>query len=554
MFMGNRRLRLFYLILFSFVFLTVTLKDSLAEEDTAHLSLQKTAKLATRTRPYVVKEGEWLLHILRVQAGIRSHRLSIIRKLNPEIGDPNKIRPGQIINLPEMGRVAMTEGQDSSETMNYTIRKGDSISRVAMRELNVKFPELKKAVDDIKKLNPDIKNYDLIYPGWNLQLPRRSIVIAKQGVQAAEAESSSRVAKDEAKDKPTILPQAHLDIIKVVINRMNGTLITLGNYYIPIPQLGEVTMDCSTIPVVEMEDGSSIFLDFANRIPDNLKNMIQSNWKNYHFIQIGNSDDTAVILQKIVNVSNTYTMTKRITPYTVGNNPPLMLSIDWIITKKTQDSKPYVQGLSFVSDASRLLPRPMIQYAERNGMITTEILEGQGIMSAADEKYASPQMSKIKGSTKVEMVNSLLNELGYQTTKDVDVGIPDASARGFNISIKADLLTKKGDKQIMILSKRIPQQFIDSLKATGTETISLDEGELKRKVIENVLQTANIPFSFASFSFSFPEKTDKPSGTVSLPAFKITQDKGSLYLIDFNIDSDIYGLLKNKWEVNIVGY
>jgi hypothetical protein len=77
---------------------------------------------------------------------------------------------------------------------------------------------------------------------------------------------------------------------------------------------------------------------------------------------------------------------------------------------------------------------------------------------------------------------------------------------------------------------------------------------MKKKVIENVLLAVNIPVSFASFSFSVPEKTDKPAGTISLPAFKITRDKGIFYLIDFDIDSDIYGLLNNKWEVNIVRY
>ena len=117
--MDNSRLRLFYLVLLSLVFLAVTPKDSFPEEDTAHLSLQKTAKLRTKTRPYVVKEGEWLLRIMRAQAGIRSHRITIIRKLNPEIKDLNKIKPGQVVMLPEMERPAVSEGQDSSQTMSY---------------------------------------------------------------------------------------------------------------------------------------------------------------------------------------------------------------------------------------------------------------------------------------------------------------------------------------------------------------------------------------------------------------------------------------------------
>ena len=552
--MGNLCLRSIYLILLSLAFLTVTSHDSIAEEDTAHLSFQKTATLSAKTRPYVVKEGEWLLQIMRAQAGITKHRLTVIKQLNPQIEDLNKIKPGQVVILPEMERPPVPEGEESSPTMNYTIRKGDSISRIAMRELNVKLPELRKTVDDIKQLNPDIRNYNMIYPGQTLQLPRRSIVITKQEVKAQQAESSPKVVKDEAKDKPIILPRAHLDIIKVVINRMNGALITLGKYYIPIPELGQVTIDCSTIPIVELDDGSSIFLDFSNRIPDTLKNMIQSNWKNYHSVEIFGSDDTATILQKIVNASNTYSMTRRTTPYTIGALPPLQLSVDWIITKRAKENKPYLQGLSFVSDNSRLLPKPMIQYAERSGMIMTEILDGQGVASAPDEKYTLPQMSNMNVSTNIELVNSLLNELGYQTIRDSEVGVLDAAASGFDLSIKADLLAKKGDKQIIIVSKKIPQQFVDSLRTRGTETISLDAGETKKSVIEKVLKAANTPFSFASFSFSVPEKTDKPAGTISFPAFKITRDKGDFYLIDFDIDRDIYGLLNNKWEVNIVRY
>ncbi|MGZ6248380.1 MAG: hypothetical protein ACXWMC_02025 [Syntrophales bacterium] len=187
-------------------------------------------------------------------------------------------------------------------------------------------------------------------------------------------------------------------------------------------------------------------------------------------------------------------------------------------------------------------------------MITTEILDGQDIASLPDEKYAPPQVSRMNVSNNIELVNSLLNELGYQVTRDTEVGILDTSASGFYISVKIDVLAKKGDKQIIVPSKTISQQFIDGLKTQGTEIVTLDDGEAKKTVIEKVLRAAGIPFSFASFSFSVPEKTDKPAGTISFPAFKITRDKGDFYLIDFDMDRDIYGLLNNKWGVNLVKY
>ncbi|HET6459596.1 MAG TPA: LysM peptidoglycan-binding domain-containing protein [Syntrophales bacterium] len=552
--MGNLRPRLLYLIIFPLVFLTFASQYSCAEEDTAQLSFQKTATVSAKTRTYVVKQGEWLFQIMRDQAGITSPRLTMIKKLNPGIKNLNKIKPGQVVIVPEIERPTIPGGQDSSQTMNYTIRKGDSISRIAIRELNVTYPELRKVVDDIKRLNPGIKNYDRIYSGHTLQLPRRSIVITKQEGRTPETEPLPKAIKDETQDKPIVLPQAHLNIIKVIINRMNGSLITAGKYYIPISEVGQVTIDCSTIPIVEMDDGSSILLDFSNTISDTFRNMIQSNWKNYHSVEVVDSDDTARILQKIINASNIYTMTRRTTPYAIGDSPALLLSFDWIITKKNHDNKPYLQGLSFVSDYSRLLPKPMIQYAERNGIIITEVLEGQGVMSAQDEKYAPPHMTEMNASTNTELANSLLNELGYQTTREAEVGIHDATAIGFDLSTKADLLAKKGDEKIIILSKNIPQQLFDILKTRGTLAVTLESGETKKTVIEKVLQSANILFSFAIFSFSVPEKTDKPAGTVSFPAFKIKQDKGDFYLIDFDMDRDIYGLLNKKWGVNIVRY
>ena len=552
--MDNFRLPASCLILLSFIFLTATFEAVFAQEDTAHLSFKKTAILKTNTRTYVVKKGEWLLEIMRTQVGMTSHRITIIKKLNPHIKDINRIEPGQVVILPEMEPPAGAERDDTSPTMAYTIKKGDSITRIAIRQLKVtNLSEVIKTVNDIKRLNRNIKNYNIIYPGQMLELPRRGIVIAKQEAKVSEAESPTKI-EDISKEKPVILPETRLSIIKHVIGLMNGSLITTGKYYVPIPQVGQVTIDCTTIPAVELDDGSIILLDFSDRIPDTLNNMIQASWKNYHPIKINDRENTATTLQKIINASINYAMTKRTTPYIVGNSPPLQLSVDWMITKSMSEGKPYLQGLSFVTDDTQLLPKPMIAYAEKNGLIITEIMEGSGVVSASDEDYTIPQVSTINASTNTELINALLNDLGYPTAKDTEVGIFDTTKDGINLSIKADLLVKKGDKQIILLTKKIPQQFIDTLRNRGTEVLFFEEKETRKAVIERVLQAMNVPFSFNSFSFSIPEKTNNPKGTISFPAFKIARDKGFFYLIDFDIDRDIYGLLHDRWEVNIVKY
>lgn len=544
--MNVLRLTVFFLILPSCVFLPATFDVVFAKDETAHLEFRKTATSLSKKRPYVVKKGEWLFDILRTQVGITSRRYTIIKALNPHIKDIDKIEPGDVVYLPDV--VPQSEG-----STDYIVKKGDSITRIAIRQLHVKPSEIWKTVNDIKRLNPHIKNYNLIYPGHALQLPQRGIFLTKQEAKISEAESSLQI-KDASKEKQVILPEIRLSIIGHVIKRMNGALIAAGKYYIPLPQTGQVTVDCSTIPVVELDDGNMIFLDFSDQIPDSLKSMIKATWKNYSFIKVNSFESTAAILKKIVDASNSYSITKSTKLLVVGEAPRITLAIDWIITRKHSSDKSYSQGLSFITDVSQLLPRKLIVYAEKSGLIVTEILDGQGVVSAPDEKYAMPQLSTLPSRTNIELADALLTLFGYTTVKNSEIVVFETSKEGFNLSMKTDLLVKRGNKQNIFLFRKIPQHFIDNLKNRGTEVTSFEDGEPLKSVIGKVLKSMNIPYSFETFLFVFPENTAYPRGTISIPAFKIARDKGYIYLTEFDIDRDIYGLLQNKLEVNLVKY
>jgi hypothetical protein len=545
--MNYLRSSAFFLILISCIFLSAAFNIVLAKDETAHLEFRKTAASLSKKRPYVVKKGEWLFDILRTQVGITSGRYTIIKALNPQIKDIDKIEPGDVIYLPDID----PRGEGS---MNYIIKKGDSITRIVIRHLQVNSSELHKTINLIKRLNPYIKNYDLIYPGHALQLPRKEILLGKQEDRGSEAETLFQI-KDDPKEKQAILPALHLAIVGHVINRMNGTLLTAGKYYIPLPQARQVTIACSTIPVVELDDGSVIFLDFADRIPDALNTIIKANWKNYTFLKVNSLEGTAAILMKIIDTSNAYAMTKSTNPLIVGEFPRTTIAVDWLITKKNPSDKSYSQGLSFIRDISHLLPRNLIVYAEKHGLIVTEILDGQGVISAPVEQYTMPQLSTLSSGTNIELADALLILLGYSTAKDSEIVADEKGKDNFNLSMKTDLLAKKGNKNVAVFhSRKISQQYIDNLKNSGTEVALFEDGEPLKSVIGKILQAAKIPFSYETFLFSFPEKTSYPKGTISFPAFKIAQDKGYIYLTESDIDRDIYGLLNNKSGVTIVKY
>jgi len=523
-----------------------------AEENTVRPSSKRTAVPDEKTWPYVVKKGEWIYDIMRKQLGITSNHFAIIKKYNPHIKDLDKVHPGQIILLPKEKPTQSINPEAAGAIKTYTTKRGDSINRIVSRQLNVKPADVKRTISQIEQLNPHIKDWNKIRPGQVIYLPRKSSVITRQTITASPmVQAETKVAEEM---KMTAMPPAtHLDSIRDILERMNGFFAIAGKHYIPIPETGQITIDCSMIPVAELEDGSVVLIDFTNRISESLKNTIQSNWKNYHVVKSAGNESIAAILQKIINASNDYIMTRESASLALGKNPTIKLNLNGLISKKTfEEGKPYSQGLLFVSDNSHLLPPPIVAYAEKNGLVISEIMDGRGLARAPAWPYKAPEIRVITGNSGTDLAHALLVTLGYAPVKEPDVIIFDSTKDGSNLTMKADLLVKKGDRHIMIHSKQLPQQFTDTLKKKGTDVTFIEQSMDRKAVIDKTLQIMNIPYTFDNYSFS--AKTGQPGYSVMVSAFKVLRDKGFLYLIDFDMDHDLYSLLHHTGEVSLVKY
>jgi len=528
--------------------------NAFAKEKKDNLPLKKSSLFHQKARPYVVKEGEWIHDILRKELGITSHHHAIIKKYNPHLKNPDKIKAGDIIMLPDMRPSKDRKGKTVSSSTAYKVKKGDSISSIASRQLRAKPADLSNAISQIKKLNPHIKNDNKVYPGQIIQLPTKSTVTARQDARAPEVEPVAEKKREE-KEKAQMTAESRLDIIRGVIGRMNGSFLTTGKYYIPMPQTDQVAIDCAMVPIVEFDDGSTVFVDFADVVPDSLKTIIQTNWKNYHFVKADENESVVAILQRIFKASDSYIMTKQTTPVILGNNVVLKFAIDWIIEKKSAErGKPYLQGLILASDNSYLLPRPVTAFAEKNALVISEIVEGHGLASATAMEYAAPEMPVLPSGTGKDLAHALLQALGHAPVKDAEVKIPASSKDGPNPSITADILVKNGDRQVMFHSEKLSPQLIDRLKNTNIDTIYLDKNEPRKLVVEKTMQAMDISCTYGSFVFPDTEKTRPLKVSTSVPAFKIAQDKGFLYLINFDMDREIYGFLHHTWGVNFVKY
>jgi hypothetical protein len=555
--------------------------SSMAKEDTAQITLKKTATSKQNLYTYTVKKGDVISTIIRQLPNINEEDIQnnykIIEDLNPDISDLNKLYAGQLLVLPGKPLAEAQQNKTESNTEDsaaapvspstnpaggntYAIKKGDTLIKIIHRELKIK-TNTRQMLKVIQSINPNIVNVNRIYAGQTIKLPNQTVfvkaaeedkIVVQEVVKQAESQAQPEEII-ELNEKIVMPPEARLALIKHVITQMNGSIMTMGNYYLPIPKTGQVTIDCSKIPVIEFEDQTMMFLDLDNRAESNLKKMINDNWANYHLIKVDKKDDVIAVLKKIFNAVKGYSMTKREKPVTIGSLPPTDVIVDWVITKSnSKQSQPLMQGLRIVYGNNPLLPKSIKNYAQKNGLIITEFSEETGIVGNPEEIYSLPPMPVFPTTSVKDFSYALISYLGFKADKDAEVKVFDIVKDGFNLSIKTDVLVKSANKRYIIYSRNLPIQFVNALKKTGHEVIFVAENDSPKIIMEKILPSFNITFASGFFTFSGIDKNQAPY-VLSFQGTKIKTDS-DWYIIDFEIDQGLRSLLREVWAANIARY
>lgn len=557
-----------FAVMFSLIF---SGQSILSQEDTAQITLRKTAVSKEYLYTYIVKKGDILSTIVRHIPGVTeadiANNYRLIQELNPHIEDVNKLSVGQKLILP--GRPLAQKQQqptfviaDTSPSApvtpvagskTYLIQEGDTLYRIIAREIK-DTSNIKEKYRIIKSLNPSIKDINRIYAGQTITLPTKdfSVLTAKSPVEDKLIESEVDVlAGSDA--KITMPPEARLAVVKHVLSQMNATVTSTGNYYLPIPKTGQITIDCSKLPVIEFDDSTTVFLDLDNKAPDNLRKIVSDSWSNFHLVKTNQKDDVIVVLRKIFASVKNYSMTKQSKSVNIGSPLSAEFFVDWIITKTdTKQARPLTQGLRILYGENALFPKALKNYSRKNGFILTEISSQNGIVGKPEEIYSLPPMVVYPSTSAKDFSYALLSNIGLNPEKDVDIKVFSTEKDGINLSIKADIIAKDTQSQYVIYSRELSPQFINVLTQAGNKLVFVNSNESPKNTMETVLRALNIPFVNGYFTFSGADKKLAPF-TLNFSGSKIKASK-DLYVIDFDIDHEIRGLLQEVWTANIARY
>lgn len=120
-----------------------------------------------------VGEGDTLWKILTGRGALTpdqyADQLREFRRINPAITDPDKLVPGQRLQVP-LSSGAPDAGVRDGKTFAHRVAKGQSLTRI-LRARGVARPEMAKYLGAVKALNPAIRNVDKIMAGKTIYLP-----------------------------------------------------------------------------------------------------------------------------------------------------------------------------------------------------------------------------------------------------------------------------------------------------------------------------------------------------------------------------------------------
>ncbi|MBP7341017.1 MAG: LysM peptidoglycan-binding domain-containing protein [Syntrophaceae bacterium] len=550
------------------------------QEDTAELSFSKTAVSRKNVHLYTVEKGDVLSAIIRRLPGITEKDVPVYyemtRKLNPDIRNLDRLSAGQTLVLPGKSPLAPDAAASDaarpalagvgSGLRDYRVKKGDTLIHILRRELGMTTAP-QKALRRIQSLNPSIRNVNRIYAGQKIVLPddpassafplppaaRTTEIQTPAAPEEPPGQDAASADARGARGAAVLSPAARLAVLKHIVTQMKGNMITSGNYYLPVSKTEQLTIDCSVIPVVELDNRTTIFLDLEHRSNRHLKKIIGDHWNNYHLVAVDDKDDIIVIMKKIFQTTKTYEITKAQTPLVVGSAPALEILVDWIITPRApRKASAGVQGIRFVYEASPLLPRAVVNAARQHAAAITEISPASGLAAKAEELYALPPLTTLPAAPARDFSYALLSALNIPAQKDTDVQVFNIARDGFNLSVKADLSVVRGDRNILIFSRPLPTQFIGVLEKAGYHLIFIADEDEPSKNMEKILRGLGVLFTAGYFSFSGRDM-NQPPYEFGFTGTKIRAGK-DIYAVDFDFNPELRGLLQEYWSASVIRY
>ncbi len=358
---------------------------------------------------YVIKQGEYLSKIMRKVYGVPDdlifhEYMDLVKKLNPEISNPNLIKAGQRLILPDIKRV---------------VAKAKKAQGAALGALSVSTTGVPP--QDVSKAEPPTIASTEIAPEAKQEIvateppPKVAPLATNAAPPAAAPPATPNVKQASTVKSPEPGNARALKMVKGAVlpalKDMGGTKRDKGIYYMPTSGGTGLSINTSEIPVMELDTGRKIIFDMNQTISPEVKGHIEKAFPSFTVVS-GSQGDLEKLMDKVLSVSGYFSINKDSSPLLVGAEEKLRFFGKWIVYKDFSRNNVFVVNL--LDNEDQKTPGGIRNYAKHFGIDLIEI----GGKETGSYLKKSAQVADLKHSYPA-LFGRL--KIPYDTNKEIDL-------------------------------------------------------------------------------------------------------------------------------------
>lgn len=470
--------------------------------------------------------------------------------------------------------ISPLNSEETEETVDVLVEKrvllpGDHL--VSILRSTYEIPDhliFNEYLNFIKELNPDIKDlnnmgdYQIVLIPLNLPPENKKHKIIIMQPESVTVTITSVPVQDTTSPllpKPLMeVPLEKVNITKllqedfsILLAESSITLQQEGIHEFPDFEGSQLSLDTAVYPILQLANNTTIIIDTDNRLPIDIREVIQSNWNNYKIVPSGKDQRLQSILNQLIKEMGFFKVIERGDPLVKGQDVLCKISGDWMIFPDSSLQKVFV--INLVQTPDHKAPMSIRDYLGEMAIHLIDIdlfeqVEGEDSFMAEDGGMDTKvsEITKIDFIDKLAFIDTLLMLAGQEYSKNVPISVYSRDSSGLALEVTIDrTFSKEGVKHLIYLQNKSPK-LLNLLTKQGFPLLRLTPDEDSVTTIKKVLDFIGV--SYQSPIITFPTCTVKQDNKIwiNIPGIFFNTKGKKAFLTHLNLHQALTSFLGEK--------
>ncbi len=392
--------------------------------------------LAENTTAYKVQKGDCVSKLIAQRFGAYGSQaykdgIKLLKRVNPELSDINRIIAGQTIKIPE------ASVQNQSWYSSIFNSSGEIVAGI-----------------DTK---PEAGGMDLI--------PFKS----------RENRAESQTPLEEA------------------ASILDAELFTKGIYHFPVKGQKDLELDLKRFPALELNNGQRVICAGSDELPEADQKIIESYWKNLKFAEIPAEADSGQILNAVLEAIGENNSKTSLSFSDRGVE--VIIKPDRIIDKPSGSDQGTKPVCIFRHDApGQKISDTILRYLLQHDIIIKELFPGgKKIKPRPEDEPAGDNENIITLNTSdhQSFVSDLVEALGYKYIPNVHITFPYA---GVQVKAVSNFISINNEQPLLVDYGDLYGDSVDAIKKSGFRIVRILKKDSLEAASEKILEAIGIAY------------------------------------------------------------